>query len=106
MKETHYCKHGIPTFGYCYLCCREIVDAKNLCKQADVIRAAHAMVLQHSIHETMLPAVESVAGEFPSIPEPLLTAIWIGINAKNRDIEMEAWMTVCRDNHDTGDVDL
>lgn len=42
------------------------------------------MVLQHSIHETMLPAVESVADDFPNIPKPLLSALWIGINARDR----------------------
>ena len=100
------CKHGIPVFGYCRQCCREMTTAKYLHKEANIIKAAHAMVTQHSIHETMLPAVEAVSEDFPNVPEPLLTAIWIGINAKERDLEMEALITSCNDNHDTGGMNL
>ena len=101
---TNQCKHGLPTFSYCQKCCREITAIRNLDKQADFIRAAHSMVLQHSIHETMLPAVEYVAGDFHNIPEPLLRALWIGINAKQRDIEIETWMAACQDDDDFGEM--
>lgn len=86
------CKHAIPAFGYCNQCCREIVAVKNLSKNSDIIKAAHAMVLQHSFHATMLPAVEAVSEDFKKLPEPLLIAMWIGINAKQRDLNIEAYM--------------
>lgn len=47
-----------------------------------LIEVANFMVLQHNVFETMSPAVEAVSKQFPNIPEPLLTALWIGINAK------------------------
>ena len=93
------CKHGIPAFGYCNQCCLEMTTAKYLDKKADIIKAAYAMVLQYSIYETILPAVKAVQSDFPNILESLLTAIWIGINAKHRDMVVEAWMTD-HDNYD------
>ena len=97
------CKHGIPAFGYCSQCCLEMITAKYLDKEADIIKAAHSMVMHHSIHETMLPAVEAVSEDFPNVPKPLLTAIWIGINAKQRDL-MEG-LFAFSDNNDCGGVD-
>ena len=58
------------------------------------------MVLQHGIFETISPAVKVVSKQFPNIPEPLLTALWVGINAKQRDIEIETWMAACQDDDD------
>lgn len=84
---TKCCKHGVPTFGYCKLCCREMVDVKSMDKTSDLIRAAHAMVLAHEQNDTLLPALYSVSEQFPGIPEPLLTALWVGINAKELDIK-------------------
>ena len=55
------CQHGISTFGFCKLCCREMVDVKNMDKNSDLIKAAHAMVLAHEQNDTLIPALFSVS---------------------------------------------
>jgi len=50
-----------------------------------MISAAKAMVVAHSRHETMVPAVEEVQEQFPDISTGHLIACWMGVNAKSRE---------------------
>lgn len=85
------CKHGLSQYSFCLECCRELVAIKNLHKHCKILLAAHEMVHEHELNETMLPAVESVKRKFPEIPCEFLNTLWIGINAKQRSLESEQY---------------
>lgn len=57
----------------------------ELGKSHPVVKASHRMVEVHRCHETLLPAVEEVAEEFPELTTNQLTLLWIGVNAKDLD---------------------
>lgn len=82
------CKHGIPTFAFCVECCRELTNISKLSKTSTMVMAAHAMVSAHKNSYTLKPALHIVSEEFPDIPEPLLVALWMGVNAKELDSEV------------------
>lgn len=48
-------------------------------------RAACAMVHAHMENETMVPALDDVAEQFPNLTREQLTCLWMGVNAKNRE---------------------
>ena len=49
------------------------------------IKAACAMVRAHRDHETMIPAIDDVAEQYPNLTQDQLTCLWMGVNAKNRE---------------------
>lgn len=59
------------------------IKVKDLHKEHDLIKAAHLMVEEHDKHETMIPALEAVRKEFPSIDTDHIIILWIGVNAKD-----------------------
>ncbi len=61
------------------------IKVSELSREHSAVRAAYAMVEAHSKYETMLPALEEVADEFPELTNSQLILLWIGINAKNRE---------------------
>lgn len=61
------------------------ISVKDLHKEHPVVLAAKQMVHAHSQHETMIPALESVAESFPEVPRDTLIALWCGVNAKSRN---------------------
>ena len=59
---------------------------KDLHKNHPVVLAAHAMVKAHESNDMMWGALEEVRGHFPEVKPEHLMVLWIGINAKNLEI--------------------
>ena len=59
------------------------LKVKDLHKDHALVRAAHKMVSEHEMNDTMVPALEAVHAEFPEVEPEYLIALWVGINAKN-----------------------
>ncbi|MBQ4851022.1 hypothetical protein [Pseudoalteromonas sp. MMG012] len=53
----------------------------ELSEEHVVVKAADAMVLAHSKHETMYPAILAVRESFPSLTNDVIMSLWVGINA-------------------------
>ncbi|ODU51314.1 MAG: hypothetical protein ABS92_00125 [Thiobacillus sp. SCN 63-374] len=51
----------------------------------DWVLAANAMVPAHMGNETMMPALDDVAEQFPALTQEQLALLWIGVNAKERE---------------------
>jgi hypothetical protein len=51
----------------------------------ELVRAACAMVHAHMANETMVPALDDVAEQFPNLTREQLTCLWMGVNAKDRE---------------------
>lgn len=49
------------------------------------VLAAKAMVHAHMDHETMMPALDDVAEQYPSLTREQLALLWMGVNAKDRE---------------------
>jgi hypothetical protein len=47
--------------------------------------AARAMVRAHMDNETMMPALDDVAEQYPALTREQLALLWIGVNAKDRE---------------------
>lgn len=54
-------------------------------KWDDLVPAAHAMVRAHADNETMIPALDDVAEQYPELTREQLTCLWMGVNAKDRE---------------------
>ena len=51
----------------------------------ELAKAACAMVHAHMDNETMVPALDDVAEQFPDLTRDQLTCLWMGVNAKDRE---------------------
>lgn len=51
----------------------------------ELAKAACAMVHAHMANETMVPALDDVAEQFPNLTREQLTCLWMGVNAKARE---------------------
>lgn len=49
------------------------------------VLAANAMVHAHMDNETMMPALDDVAEQYPALTQEQLALLWIGVNAKYRE---------------------
>ena len=61
------------------------VKIKDLNRNHEAVRAGIAMVKAHKKHKTMVPAIDELRLEFPSIEYGCLILLWIGVNAKSQD---------------------
>lgn len=52
---------------------------------AELVKAAYAMVRAHMDNETMVPALDDVAKQFPNLTREQLRCLWMGVNAKDRE---------------------
>jgi hypothetical protein len=51
----------------------------------ELAKAACAMVRAHMDNETMVPALDDVAEQYPNLTREQLTCLWMGVNAKARE---------------------
>lgn len=51
----------------------------------ELAKAACAMVHAHMDNETMVPALDDVAEQYPNLTREQLTCLWMGVNAKDRE---------------------
>lgn len=51
----------------------------------ELTKAACAMVHAHMNNETMVPALDDVAEQFPNLTRDQLACLWMGVNAKDRE---------------------
>lgn len=62
------------------------IKVDQLSKDHPAVKAASMMVDAHQRHDTMNPAVEDVADEFPEMTSDQLRVMWIAVNAKAQQI--------------------
>lgn len=62
-----------------------LIRVRDLHKDHWLVKAGKSMVLAHSKHETLLPALEEITEQYPQLSSDMGIAMWIGINSKDRE---------------------